>query len=345
MAVHSYVFGFQSLAARKTFDANLVKEGVLEKIAILFMASLVASFAFISRVNASPVAYASGTGGGGACTVSAPCAFADALSLVDGGGLVKCLDAGPYVYTGVGFSRSMTIDCPGVIRITFPNFGAFWLSGTSSQVVRIRNAIFDGGSGGWPAIRVIGSPTVFLENCVFQNHNAGNAIAIEFKPNAPGAQLIMTDTVVDNNGIMPSTGGGLQVFPAPGGGAGVILNRVRFGFNVTAIVSSSGNGGIGVSMKDSQVISSRSNGILVQAGTTINFVIDQSSLTNNVGNALQSSGANSHVYIGNSTIFGNDVGVSAEAGTVQSFKNNQIFGNGSDGTPLPAVPGATGGLQ
>jgi hypothetical protein len=48
------------------------------------------------------------------------------------------------------------------------------------------------------------------------------------------------------------------------------------------------------------------------------------------------------VYIGNSTIFANDVGVT---GTVQSFKNNQIIGNGTDGTPLPAVPGATGGLQ
>jgi hypothetical protein len=345
VAVHSYMFGLRSLAARKTFDVNLVKEAVLKKVAILFMASLVASFAFISRVNAASVAYASGTGSGSACTPSAPCGFISAVSSVDDGGLVKCLDAGPYVYTGVGFAKSMTIDCPGAIRITFPNFGAIQLNGTSSQMVRIRNAIFDGGSGGWPAIRVLGSPTLFLENCVFQNHNAGNAIAIEFKPNAPGAQLIMTDTVVDDNGIMPSSGGGLQVAPSPGGGAGVILNRVRFGFNVTAMVLNSGSGGIGTAIKDSQVISSRSNGILVQAGTTINFVIDRSSLTNNVGNALQTSGANSHVYIGNSTIFGNDVGVSAEAGTVQSFKNNQIFGNGTDGTPLPAVPGATGGLQ
>jgi hypothetical protein len=322
-----------------------VKEGVLKKIVILFMASLVASFAFISRVNAGSVAYASGTGSGGACTVSAPCDFLSAVQLVDDGGLLKCLDAGPYVYPGVGFAKSLTVDCPGVIRITFPNFGAFQFSGTSSQVVRIRNAIFDGGSGGWPAIRVVGSPTLILENCVFQNHKTGNAIAIEFKPNAPGAQLIMTDTVIDNNGIMPSTGGGLQVAPKPGGSAGVILNRVRFGFNVTAMVLFSGNGGIGMSIKDSQVISSRSNGILVQAGTTINLVIDRSSLTNNVGNALQSSGANSRVYIGNSTIFANDVGVSVQSGTVQSFKNNQIIGNGTDGTPLPAVPGATGGLQ
>jgi hypothetical protein len=32
----------------------------------------------------------------------------------------------------------------------------------------------------------------------------------------------------------------------------------------------------------------------------------------------------------------------ASGGTVQSFKSNEIFGNSSDGIPLPAVPS---GLQ
>jgi hypothetical protein len=32
----------------------------------------------------------------------------------------------------------------------------------------------------------------------------------------------------------------------------------------------------------------------------------------------------------------------ASGGTVQSFKSNEIFGNNSDGIPLPAVPS---GLQ
>ena len=57
-------------------------------------------------------------------------------------------------------------------------------------------------------------------------------------------------------------------------------------------------------------------------------------------------GLSTVVRIGNSTIYGNQTGVSADSGgAVQSFKNNQIFGNGTDGTPLDAVPGVTGNLQ
>jgi hypothetical protein len=317
----------------------------MKNVAIVFMASLVASFVFSSGVNALPVTYASSTGSGTACTVSAPCTFAAAVQGVDAGGTVKCLDAGPHFFTGFSDGTSLTVDCPGVVKPTFANSG-FELSGSSSQVVRFRNAIFDGGSGGWPAIRVIDNPTVILENCVFQNFKTGNAIAIEFKPSGPGAQLIMTDTVIDDNGIVPSTGGGLQVAPAPGGTAGVTLNRVRFGYNVTAMVLNSSNGGIGMSMKDSQVVSSRSNGILSLAGSAINLVVDHSSLTNNVGAALQSSGSNSRVFLKDSTIFGNNTGISVVGGgSVQSLKTNFIFGNNIDGTPIPAVSGYSGGAQ
>jgi len=63
-------------------------------------------------------------------------------------------------------------------------------------------------------------------------------------------------------------------------------------------------------------------------------------------NALQSSGANSNISIGGSTISGNDVGVSAvSGGVVESYKNSQISGNGTDGTPLNAVLGFSGTMQ
>src|SRR6202022_1657377 len=112
-----------------------------------------------------------------------------------------------------------------------------------------------------------------------------------------------------------------------------------FNFNVTAIVLNSESGPIGGTLRDSVVASSRSNGILTQAGSFISLVIDRSLLSNNVGSAVQSSGASSFVRIGNSTISANDTGVSvASGGTVQSFKSNEIFGNSSDGTPLPPFP-------
>jgi hypothetical protein len=37
--------------------------------------------------------------------------------------------------------------------------------------------------------------------------------------------------------------------------------------------------------------------------------------------------------------------VSNSGGVLLSYKNNQIFGNDTDGTPLTAVPGVTANLQ
>jgi hypothetical protein len=122
-----------------------------------------------------------------------------------------------------------------------------------------------------------------------------------------------------------------------------VFDHATFNFNVTAMVLSSASGPIGGVMRDSLVASSRSNGILAQAGSFISLLIERSLLSNNVGSAVQSSGASSFVRIGNSIISANDTGVSvASGGTVQSFKSNEIFGNSSDGIPLPAVPS---GLQ
>ena len=53
-----------------------------------------------------------------------------------------------------------------------------------------------------------------------------------------------------------------------------------------------------------------------------------------------------NVSIGGSTIFGNDVAVSAvSGGVVESYKNNQISGNGTDGRPLDPVAGHSGTMQ
>ena len=48
--------------------------------------------------------------------------------------------------------------------------------------------------------------------------------------------------------------------------------------------------------------------------------------------------------VGSSTVVNNTTGVSSQSGgTVLSFKNNNIGGNSTDGTPLTAYPGFTGG--
>ncbi len=53
---------------------------------------------------------------------------------------------------------------------------------------------------------------------------------------------------------------------------------------------------------------------------------------------LRSDGPTSTVRIGNSVVFGNVTGVlSANGGALQSYGNNQITGNTTDGTTTPVA--------
>ena len=274
------------------------------------------------------------------CTLATPClTFQSAHDATAPEGQISCLDGGA-AFAGspsLTITKSITIDCGGAPHAYFPLSIVINAPGI---VVKIRNLTINGTGSFSPGIDFQNGAELVLENCLIHLYSG---IGIRFQPSTPDSQLSIINSIIENNGTAPSGGGGLQVNPSPGGNARVVLDNVKLRYNVTATLLSSANGTIEMAMKNSTIQSSLSNGILSQAGTTINFVVDRSLLTNNVGNALQSSGANSNIAISDSTISGNDVGVSAvSGGVVQSYKNNQIKGNGTDGTPLNAVPGYSG---
>jgi hypothetical protein len=157
-------------------------------------------------------------------------------------------------------------------------------------------------------------------------------------PTTPAAQLIVRDSVIDWNGT-GSNGGGIQVNPGSGGSAGVLLERVKFAYNVTAVVLNSGTGGITAIMKDNVVDSSLNNGVLAFAGAQpLTLAINNSTFSLNVGAALQSSGAKSTVTIDNSTFTGNQTGLSTNGGgSILSYQNNRIFDNGTNGAPTGSL--------
>jgi hypothetical protein len=143
---------------------------------------------------------------------------------------------------------------------------------------------------------------------------------------SPAAQLIIRDSVFSNNGVVPGTGGGLQVAPGAGGSAGVVLERVTFNYNVTSMVL---GGAVDAVMTNSTVSSSRSNGILVNSGATLN--IKDSTLMHNVGAAVSVSSGGT-LRLSNNDIEGNQVGISNSGGQALTFSNNRIIANGSTAT-------------
>jgi hypothetical protein len=300
---------------------------------ICLLAMLAAVVSLSSPARAQTVLiYASPTGSNVNCSAIDPCALqtaiADLAAQSTDSQFVSCINGGNDMLSTLSTSNSgnFVVDCPGAV-LTPGGSPILTLDGPSTQVVILRNLTFDGyGQFGAPFLKVTGGTTLIIENCKFQNLNAANAIAIQFLPSQAAAQLIIRDSVFANNGIAPSSGGGLQVIPTGTGSAAVKLERVSFEFNVTSMFMS---GRVDATMINSTVSASRSNGIFVGSGTALD-VIDLT-LADNVGSAISVS-AGGTVRLFNNLVKNNQIGISNSGGQALSYKNNRILNNGSTAT-------------
>jgi hypothetical protein len=97
-----------------------------------------------------------------------------------------------------------------------------------------------------------------------------------------------------------------------------------------------------VAVQGGMVATNDGDGVRAIATAVLNLTITGTSVVNNFGTGVLASGADPTVLIGGATISGNATGVSFAGATMQSFKNNQIAGNNTDGTPIPAFSGPGG---
>ena len=273
------------------------------------------------------------------CSRTAPCkTFAGAISKTAAGGEINCIDQG--AYGAVTITKAITLECVGVTGgvLASSTNGIIINAGINDNVV-LRGLDINGapsGSPGLNGIRVLAAGSLVVDDCTIRNFKAA-------APNGRGIMIatgntftfVVSNSRIYNNGA-GSTGAGLQVFQTAGGVNGVI-DKVVFAENAFGISlnGSTNTVGTNVTVRDSSISNSDQVGIIVSTGATNTSVMAiNSSISNNVV-GLSTSGAGAAIRIGSSTIFGNTTGIS---GTVLSYGNNQLNGNGTDGTLTP-VPG------
>ena len=269
----------------------------------------------------------------GTCTAAQPCrtigyAYTAAAA---GGGVVSCLDAGPYTENRA-FGLPVTVDCRGVVYAGGNSaFSLAFQLGTSN--VTFRHVIFDGASGGGSAVQIAGGRAVF-EDCTFQNFTASPGDAIQFAPTVAGAQLTVTDSVFANNGVAGS-GGSILIQPSAGVTAGVVIERTQITGNTYGIIAAGDAGGTAlVDVRYSTIANSVFDGIwAVTQGTTASVVVEHSATIRNGGSGANAQGSNAYVSLSDSTVAWNATGLTTSSGgTILSYKNNLIGGN-----PIPGV--------
>ena len=266
------------------------------------------------------------------CSRTAPCkTFAGAISKTAVGGEIDALDPGGY--GAVTITKSITIDGGGgqVASILASGTNGIIVSG-AGVVVTLRNLRINGIAQavspvlpGLNGIRLLNGAVLHVENCVIFGFSQ-NAIDVALNQ-ATGAKVFVTDTILSNSagGITArNTGSGVVILTVQ---RGSLVQNSSFGLRADG----SGAGLIAASLSDSYA-SGNGTGVLAAAGPSgANILVTRSSVTANVTNGLQASGA-SNILVSNTLVTFNGTGLAVSGGgSIQTYKNNAVDGNGTNG--------------
>jgi hypothetical protein len=245
------------------------------------------------------------------CSRTAPCkTFAGAISKTAARGEINCLDPGGF--GAVTITKAITISCEGVTAGVLTNAAnAINVSAGVNDVVHLKGLDIEGLGTATTGIKINSAAAVIIDNCVIRGFGAANGLGIQFAPSTNNARLMVTNTLVANNGNAVS-GGGIQVLPAGAAtNAEVSLDRVTVFRNFAGVAA-------------------------VGIGGASEMMIANSRIDGNLSTGVIATGAGATVRMGSSTIANNQG--AATSGNVLSYGNNQINSNNPDTVP-GLVPG------
>jgi hypothetical protein len=266
------------------------------------------------------------------CSRTAPCkTWAGAISKTAPCGEIDALDPGGF--GAVTITKSITLDGTGTFASILASLttGVIINANTSTDVVTLRGISINGFCNGIQGINIIGAKAVNIEDCVIFRFN-GNGITSTDA--SSGLKLHIRNTVIRDN-----VGDGINIVASAASPARVTLDNVRFSGNANGFHARSG---VTATAMNSVFAGNTAAGVFADNGVGGSFAVvrvQRSQISgNNVG--VQAGGgagavAASVVEISQNLInfnTGNGVLVST-GGTVETFTNNDIQGNSTNGCP------------
>jgi hypothetical protein len=262
------------------------------------------------------------------CNQFAPCrTFQGAISK---GNVVQinCTNSGNY--GPVVITASITIDCGSgnVGTITSAADDTIQINATSPVNVVLRHLSLNGLDTAFNGILTTGgslndpfSGSLTVEDCTFQRYRG---YAIYFAATTGRGTLQVSNSRFINNAT------GIRVEPSAGQIASVVLNRIEISGSGSNALNLLGAGVIAGTMRDSVIAASAAQGF-ASLGLQIFFTIEGSSIIANLSDGIFANTAGTNLSVTASTISGNGTGIDAHAGSIVSFGNNTLNGNGADG--------------
>jgi len=295
-------------------------------------------FAFASMAQAQATrTWVSGVGDdANPCSRTAPCkTFAGAISKTADCGEISVLDPGGF--GAVTITKSITIDGTGTLAgILAAGTTGIIVNALATDVITIMGLSINGACTGIRGMNILQAKTVNIEDCViFRFVNEG----ILVNKTSGDMALNVRNTVIRNN-----AGDGVGLTTASG--------TVKAAFVNSSIIGSGLNGlhvkaRSTVNVRECVVSNNTGNGVFVDAVTAATTAVariweSQISLNGghglaagNAGNAGTSTAEIAQNQISNNTANGV---IGLTGGTIQTFGNNSILGNGTDGCGAGCTP-------
>jgi hypothetical protein len=309
---------------------------MIRVIAKLFVFTLALTpFVYIEPLfAAAPLTFLSSSGSGTECIGSQPCGqFSLAIAGVDSGGEILCLDSLGELAAPISTPVSVTFDCPGVWAVNFTSDPALALVG-ANQVMKIRNLTFNGVNSDSSAIKVTGSGTLILENCVFESFSGGTALDIE--PTGP-LNLVIKNSRISNNGAA-----GVLLKPASGGSVTATFDGVTITNNAGGLRTDTTNGAVRLDISNSTISNNANNGLIAIGGAggqnMVNLSRDVLASNGQVG--IEASGTNAAALVDTTLLDSNTGGAlsAVSGGRILTYQNNRIVGSPGTGFTGTASP-------
>jgi hypothetical protein len=271
--------------------------------------------------------YVSGLGNdNNGCTVNSPCkTFQRALAMTIAGGEIFVLNSANYGAVTIG--KAVTIASEGAVAGVLATGGvAIAINAGVNDVVNLRGLSIDGGNTGTIGIQFTSGQSLNIQRSAIRNFtNSG----INFAPTAGTSALFVADTLVTNNG-----NNGILVAPSGSGGVKGALSRVVASGNGLAsnglgifVYGGNSSGAVNLTLTDT-VVNNNYYGVAVGASAGM---VRNSTVSNNVVGIRADQAA--IIRVGQSTVTANGIGWQAtNGGLLQSFGNNNVSGNATDGT-------------
>jgi hypothetical protein len=285
------------------------------------LAALVFTCAFASLTQAqAPRTWVSGVGDDvNPCSRTAPCkTFAGAISKTAPCGEIDALDPGGF--GTVSITKSLTIDGTGTLAgIMASNLNGITINTASTDVVTIRGLTINGNCTGLAGIRVINTTprAVNIEDCEIFRFT-GNGIDWATTGGTLG-QLNIRNSVSRNN-----SGDGVAVSSSVGQVKGTLENSSFIGNLNGAHAKLNAR----LTADRCQFSGNTSNGILADGNVGV-MRVSNSAINNNSSNGVSAS--NGVVGINSCDIYNNTLTGAAGGAAIETYGNNRIFANGTDG--------------